>query len=142
MCGGKCHTDPKIVHKKDGDLVTIGLRVEPEELLPYYRGPYSGCSIPEEDRLEDAPLCVAANRYANITASGDVMACNILPGSGGNVNEKSFREIWESSPWLRKIRSIRKKDLHTCNTCDRLKYCGRCHAQALAEDGDLYGPSS
>ncbi|MEE2778791.1 MAG: hypothetical protein VYE73_18765, partial [Acidobacteriota bacterium] len=27
-------------------------------------------------------------------------------------------------------------------TCDRLKYCGRCHAQAVAADGVLYGPSS
>ena len=56
--------------------------------------------------------------------------------------ERSFRDVWESSPWLQKIRGIRARDLHTCGGCSRLAYCGRCHAQALAEDGDLYGPST
>ena len=70
------------------------------------------------------------------------MACNILPGSGGNIRERSFRDVWQNPPWLNQVRSIRRRDLHTCNGCSRLPYCGRCHAQALVEDGDLYGPSS
>ena len=70
------------------------------------------------------------------------MACNVLPGSDSNIRERPFREIWENSPWLNRIRSIRVRDLHTCKSCSRLSYCGRCHAQAMTEDGDLYGPSS
>ena len=70
------------------------------------------------------------------------MACNILPGADGNILTKTFREIWEGSAWLNRIRSLRPRDLPVCSTCSRLSYCGRCTAQALVEDGDLVGPSS
>lgn len=126
-----------ILPKKDGDLGPIGVRLPQSELesllLPVVE---EGLHLNRE-----APLCAAASRYCAINSEGDVLACNILPGSGGNLRNRSFREIWEGSPWLKKIREIRAKDLHPCNTCDKLSYCGRCHAQALLEHGDLYGPS-
>ncbi|RLE26515.1 MAG: radical SAM/SPASM domain-containing protein, partial [Acidobacteria bacterium] len=80
-------------------------------------------------------------RYANITSAGDVLACNIMPVVAGNVLEKSFREIWENSPWFKKLRGITRADLETCSECEKYAYCGRCPAQALVEDGDLMGPS-
>lgn len=143
--GAEARLDAKIVAKKDGDLVPIQLRADENDMLPIYRGGYTACSVPEEyadDPRREGPLCAAGNRYANITSSGEVRACNILPGAAGNLREQTFREIWEGSPWLKKIRSIRRQDLSTCNTCDKFSYCGRCHAQALVEDGDLMGPSS
>ena len=143
--GAGFQVSPTIMAKKNGDPATLALRVPQQDLLPHYGGPHLGCHIPEEDPTDprrDGPLCAAANRYCNITSSGDVMACNILPGSDGNVRERSFRDVWENSPWLNQVRAIRRDNLHTCKTCSRLPYCGRCHAQALVEDGDLYGPSS
>ena len=141
--GAGFHASPTIMARKDGDLTPLRVRVPQEELIPHFGGPHLGCHIPQEETGgQEGPLCAAANRYCNITSSGDVMACNILPGSGGNVRERSFRDVWESSPWLNQVRSIRRADLHTCKSCSKLSYCGRCHAQALAEDGDLYGPSS
>ncbi len=127
-----------IVPKKNGNLTPIKERFPPSELKSLLRP-----AVKEGFALHpEAPLCAAASRYCAINSAGDVLACNILPGSGGNLRESGFREIWEGSPWLNKVRDIRAKDLHTCNTCDKLAYCGRCHAQALMEDGDLYGPSS
>ena len=127
-----------ILPKKDGDPGPIEFRLPQSELksllLPVVG---EGFNLNRE-----APLCAAASRYCAINSAGDVLACNVLPGSGGNVRHRSFREIWEGSPWLNRVREIRAKDLHTCNTCDKLSYCGRCHAQALMEHGDLYGPSS
>ncbi len=135
---------PTIMAKKDGDRSTLNLRISPEELGTYFGGPHSGCTLPgqaTDDPGWDGPRCAAASRYCSITSSGDVMACNILPGSGGNLREQSFREIWEGSEWLNTVRGIRRQDLHTCRDCAKISYCGRCHAQALVEDGDLYGPS-
>ncbi|MCP3964193.1 MAG: radical SAM protein [bacterium] len=143
--GAGFHASPTILAKKDGDPSTLALRVPQDELAAHYGGPHLGCWMPAEgaeDPRGDGPLCAAANRYCNITSAGDVMACNGLPGSGGNVRERSFRDVWENSPWLNEVRGIRREDLHTCKNCSRLSYCGRCHAQALVEDGDLYGPSS
>lgn len=136
--GADCRVAPTITAKKDGDLAPLALRVDLERAHAEIGGPIGGC----HPRDLDGPLCAAASRYCVITSSGEVMACNILPGNGGNVCERPFREIWESSPWLNQVRGIRAKDLTTCGGCSRLSYCGRCHAQALVEDGDLYGPSS
>ncbi len=136
---------PTIMARKDGDLSTLAVRVPQEELIPHFGGPHLGCHVPDEDPHDprrDGPMCAAASRYCNITSAGDVMACNILPGSGGNVRDRPFRDVWQNSPWLNEVRSIRRRDLHTCKSCAKLSYCGRCHAQALVEDGDLYGPSS
>ena len=143
--GADVRADPRILAKKDGDLVTLSLNANTEDLLPYYRSGHTPCSVSEGalgDTRFGGPLCAAGNRYANITSSGEVRACNNMPGVAGNVREQSFREIWETSDWLKQVRSIRRKDLDTCNTCPKISYCGRCHAQALVEDGNIMGPSS
>ena len=143
--GATARADARIVAKKNGDLVTLKLRAEPDALMPLYRSGYTPCSIPEElgsDPRAGGPLCAAGNRYANIASSGEVRACNILPGAAGNLREQTFREIWEGSPWLKKVRSIRRHDLDPCNTCSKFSYCGRCHAMAMVEDGNILGLSS
>jgi radical SAM protein with 4Fe4S-binding SPASM domain len=143
--GATARADARIVAKKNGDLVTLRLRAEPEALLPLYRSGYTPCSIPEElgtDPRGDGPLCAAGTRYANIASSGEVRACNILPGDAGNLRERTFREIWEGSPWLEKVRGIRRRHLDPCNTCSKFSYCGRCHAMAMVEDGNIFGPAS
>lgn len=134
----------KIVPRKDGDLTPLRVRVPERDLETYYGGPYSGCSQPPQTSGEvaDGPLCAAGSRFASISSAGEVQACNILPGSGGSVLEKPFGEIWRESKWLNFVRNIRREDLHTCGTCSKLSYCGRCHAQAMIEDGDILGPSS
>lgn len=134
-----------IVAAKDGRRDPLALRLPVREAVRLSGGPGAGCPVPDETAKHpagDGPLCAAGVRYANITAAGDVQACNILPGSAGNINHASFREVWERSPHLRRIRAIRRNDLSVCSTCSRLPYCGRCHAQALVEDGDILGPSS
>ena len=145
--GAGFQPSPTIMAKKDGDLSTLDLRISERRLKDYFRefgGPATGCHVEssEQDPRVDGPQCAAASRYCNITSAGDVMACNILPGSGGNIIDRPFRDVWQHSPWLNQIRNIRRNDLHTCKSCERVSYCGRCHAQALVEDGDLYGPSS
>lgn len=143
--GAQCRADTKIVAKKNGNLAPLRLRVRESELVSFYSGPYSGCGLPGSDASsvrDNGPLCAAGVRYCNITAKGDVLACNILPQVAGNIRELSFLEIWERSSWLVYLRGLRRQDLKICATCTKLSYCGRCHAQALVEDGDLLGPSS
>lgn len=133
----------RIVAGKDGDTGPLGRRIPRDALEQHLRSPYAGRRPLDscESANHDAPLCAAATRFCCITPSGEVLACNLLPGSGGNINETSFREIWEDSPWFNRIREIRLKDLRTCRDCPKVSYCGRCPAQALLEDGDLLGPS-
>lgn len=139
--GATCRASPFVTAKKNGDLGPLRFRVAPAELFQELGGPVLGCGTGKK-RDPDAPLCAAATRYACITSSGDVMACNILPGADANIRDRPFADAWHHSPWLKTIRNLRLADLPTCQTCDRFAYCGRCTAQALAEDGALTAPST
>lgn len=137
----------KITPGRDGGRGPVEHRLSENELRAYYRVvPGVGCVLPEIEggvrQADDLPLCAAGTRYACVTVGGDVLACNIMPGTAGNVRRTSFRTIWTESSWLFHLRSIRRRDLRVCSTCDKLSYCGRCPAMALIEDGDLLGPSS
>ena len=140
--GCEVRSSPMITAKKDGDLSPLAFRVAQPALATELGGPVLGCFDTDRVIDEGAPLCAAATRYACITSAGEVMACNILPGSDSNVRARSFRDVWERSPWLTRIRALRRSDLRECSTCATFSRCGRCTAQALAEDGDLLGPSS
>jgi radical SAM protein with 4Fe4S-binding SPASM domain len=133
---------PVIVARRDGDPGPLALRVQGEELREFLAGPHYDCGEAGALREADpsATLCAAGLRYCAITPSGDVVACNILPGSAGNVRERSFREVWEGSPWLARIRALRRGDLAACRGCAHQPTCSRCPAQALVETGDLLGP--
>ena len=134
-----------IVSARDGNRAPLELRLPAPEAVRLSGGPDYGCHVLDvatEHPAGDGPLCAAGVRFASINAAGDVLACNVLPGPAGNINRTSFCEIWEQSPELQQIRSIRRSDLQTCSSCSKLPYCGRCHAQALVEDSDIWGPSS
>jgi len=132
---------PVIVARRDGDPAPLALRVHGEELREFLASPHFACA---ESRVagdgETAALCAAGIRFCTITPAGDVVACTILPGSAGNLRERSFREIWERSPWLARLRSLRRGDAEACRGCAHLATCSRCPAQALVETGDLLGP--
>lgn len=130
--------------RKDGHQGPLQLRLPGDQAVALQEEGRSTCLIPGEEATHvnpDEPLCAAGVRYAAISASGEVRACTVLPGVAGNLNEHSFREIWERSTWLHTLRNTTLRDLKTCSTCPKISYCGRCHAQALVEDGDMLGPS-
>lgn len=134
---------PTIVSRKDGDPAPLAVRASQEALRAFYTGPCFDCGGAKPAEPDpDSPPCAAGRRFCSITPAGDVLACSILPGSAGNVRERSFREIWEGSPWLAQLRGIRLGDLRDCRACPELSTCGRCPAQALVEDGDLLGRSA
>jgi radical SAM protein with 4Fe4S-binding SPASM domain len=131
---------PKILARKDGNPQPIALRMDDGDLVRFFSG--STCSEGDDFPGENSgALCAAGVRFANITPSGDVLACNIMPVVAGNIRDTSFREIWRESPFLQRLRGIRRDDLTMCSTCEWFSQCGRCPAQALVEDGDLLGPS-
>src|SRR2546425_495497 len=90
--------------------------------------------------LDDIP-CGASHNACYISAYGDVMPCVAMPIACGNVRDTPFAEIWQRSPEMLRVRSIRIRDLHTCSSCAASPFCSRCPGQALVETGDLYGPS-
>lgn len=140
--GAECRTAPSIFAKRDGDPAPLALRTAPSAFLPAVGGPETGCDgeDPDGDR-DDRPLCAAGTRYAVIRASGDVLPCSVLPLVAGNVLARPFAEVWREAPLFARLRALRRPDLPVCGTCPGVAGCGRCHAEALLEGGDLLGPS-
>lgn len=143
--GAGCSSDPRIMRARDDDSGPLRFQVPAGDMGEYLRSPWSPFpqrpTRAEGDR-DEQPLCGSARRFASITANGDVMACLAIPGSAGNISKAPFRAIWNDSPWLNRIRAIRRSDLEDCAACGKLSYCKRCHGKAMAEDGDLLGTSS
>jgi radical SAM protein with 4Fe4S-binding SPASM domain len=142
--GAACEAYTVITSRTDGDSAPLSLRLPQALVEEHYRRPWAWCPRPEAGAgpAADGTLCAAGASTAHVTVTGDVLACIDLPAPAGNLLERSFREIWTGSPWLARLRAIRRRDLRVCGECSKLAYCGRCHAQALVEDGDLLGPST
>jgi heme b synthase len=79
--------------------------------------------------------CIAAQVIALITQTGEVQPCSYFPKSGGNVKERSFRDIWENSELFKSLRDF-KSYKGRCGECEYISVCGGCRARADAIHGD------
>ena len=71
--------------------------------------------------------------------NGDVTPCVFLPIVVGNVREKHFREIWETSELFLKLRD-RNNLKGYCKDCPYREVCGGCRARAYAYFNDPLAP--
>jgi radical SAM protein with 4Fe4S-binding SPASM domain len=142
--GAKAKLDPSIITRRDGDMAPTALRAAPEALVEALRDDrvWKADELPPPAAPDEAP-CAIARRACRIGPNGDVFPCSTFPIAAGNLRERSFAEIWTSSPLLVYLRSIRFGDLRpTCSGCGKSGYCSRCMALSLLEHGDLLGPSA
>ncbi len=78
--------------------------------------------------------CLAGTGFVFVSRKGDVCPCGYLPVVVGNVREKSFTDIWETSPVFKELRA---RDLKgRCGECSYRRVCGGCRARAYAYTGD------
>jgi radical SAM protein with 4Fe4S-binding SPASM domain len=79
--------------------------------------------------------CPAGTHYCGIRPTGEVTPCPYLPVYGGNLRERSFREIWERSEVFVRIRE-RTALGGRCGACEFRAVCGGCRARAFGATGD------
>ena len=79
--------------------------------------------------------CMAGTQYCRITPEGDVTPCPYMTVSAGNIRERSFREIWETSPVLLQLRDLGQLK-GRCGQCEFNELCGGCRCRAYAGYGD------
>lgn len=78
--------------------------------------------------------CLAGTAYCCILPEGQVNICPYLPVGVGNIREKAFDEIWESSPVFLELRDI-KNYQGACGRCEHAGICGGCRARAYYYNG-------
>jgi radical SAM protein with 4Fe4S-binding SPASM domain len=143
-----CAFDPTITPFIDGDPSLLRLRISVSSLrevmldqdLISGNQPVAVDGPPDDAMLDGAP-CSAGHTSIYISPYGDVFPCVQFPLPTGNVRQRSFAEIWNKSPELGAVRSIRLRDLPICSSCVHSSSCTRCPGLAYME-GDVRGPSS
>lgn len=111
------------------------VREMPREFGPVFRH-LSPASPPEFHAMTRG--CLAGTGIAFVSHRGEVFPCGYLPLVAGNVRERSFRDIWETSPVLN---LLREPDLlgGKCGECEFRRICTGCRARAWLASGDLLG---
>ncbi len=83
--------------------------------------------------------CLGGVGFAFISHVGQVQPCGYLELDCGNIREKAFREIWESSTIFRDLRDF-KGYKGKCGRCEYARVCGGCRARAYESTGDYLAP--
>lgn len=66
--------------------------------------------------------CLVGKHLLHIKCNGDVYPCPNFPIVIGNIKKQSFKEIWELSPILNRLRDLPEEDFD-CNACDDRNKC-------------------
>jgi radical SAM protein with 4Fe4S-binding SPASM domain len=145
--GAAFTVDEAVFPKLDGSPGPLDFRVPPKDLedLIVYR---ESCAPDlrrmkeswDRDRWLDEPACGAGIMTCSISPYGDVTPCPVMPLTAGNIREQSFGDIWDHSDVMHRVRSLRRRDLKSCASCELAPFCILCPGRALLEDGDLTGP--
>ena len=141
--------DPTITPMMDGDTSILSLRIPGEELGGVFRNPAlvpnmeEFCAPPKPPTSDDLEgySCSAGHSFCYISPYGDVFPCVQFPLPSGNLRRQKFLDIWNLSPELKEVRSIRAKDLTVCSSCSHVSSCTRCPGLAYME-GSMRGPST
>lgn len=134
-------TDYMIMAEYNHNTSNLSHRLTPKECGEVIR------DILNEDadyagRVLSPDFATQAERYANdldaaLCGVGISSCCmvsngNIYPCAGwqdyicGNLNEQSLDYIWNDSPKMNELRSLRRRDMETCIDCDKQAFCSPC----------------
>jgi radical SAM protein with 4Fe4S-binding SPASM domain len=104
-----------------------------------YQKEVSGADFDERDQRDrsDDPVCGVCISSICMVANG-----NVYPCAGwqdyivGNVAETPLQEIWDTSPKVQYLRSLRKRDFPKCTDCLDRGFCAMCMVRNANENPD------
>ncbi len=139
--GADYRFDPVLLARYDLDDAPISERMDRKALMGFCVDPHLGQAVAPEavgTMAPGKPICATGRRVALISARGLVYPCTQRFPPAGDLRRQSFREVWEGSPLLMRLRNITFGDLPTCSPCEQASFCGRCSLDSLFEDGDFF----
>ena len=79
--------------------------------------------------------CLGGSSFCFISHTGQAQPCGYLEINCGQIGEKSFAEIWESSPVFVRLRDLNEYG-GKCGRCEFIRVCGGCRARSYELNGD------
>lgn len=146
-------TDFIMIAKADGDCSNLCNRLtldQTRELLKdvilksvpmnsEYFSPDKKAQMPTPEQWCNEKLCGAGISSMCLNANGEYYPCPGFAGLPlGNCYQQSLKDVWLSSPAIKKIRSVRGRDFPKCATCKDRDYCSICLCRNFNETGDMF----
>lgn len=144
-----------LLHQRDDGAATLSQRASPEQIAGHFAWKAAAstdqdleqlgaqlASAPPESAFATQVPCGAGRSYAVVMPDGKVLACTHLDSHPlGSLREKSFSEIWLSSPAVRELRGLTLERFTECRGCQYRHVCAKCPALSQTESGALTGHS-
>ncbi len=93
--------------------------------------------ISEYKKDPEGILCNACITSICMVANGNVYPCAGWQNCVcGNLYEETLKEIWEKSPKIKWLRSLRNKDFKECANCKEQLFCSMCLVKNANENPD------
>ena len=106
-----------------------------EEVSPTHF--YAGSDPAVKALTEYVGGCGAGRIYCGIQPDGTVIPCVFMPIPVGNLRERAFWSIWNTSPLMLDLRDREKlRGEGFCRKCPYKYICGGCRARAYGYTGD------
>lgn len=80
--------------------------------------------------------CVAGLQRCSVDHDGSVLPCEFLRKKVGNIRQTAFKDIWQHSEVLRKLRDPDKLE-KKCSKCGHQQHCGGARCIVFHETGSL-----
>lgn len=129
-----------ITSRTDGNKETHDLRPTPEQRAEAIRQIPDFFEVPAA-KGPDEPLCTAGHNMCAISASGDLLPCNLFHLPLGNIRETPLAELWANSPALQRLRRARMRDVKPSSIGALPRYIDFCPGLNLLEEGDYLIPA-
>ncbi len=125
--------DVCLVERTDGDARPLQYRLDKEGIKSFLRrNALSPAASPD-----GSVLCTAGLNNIFISPQLDVYPCIGIREKIGSLRQGSLKDIWESAPLLRRLRTLTDAELNACSSCAKRAYCFRCAGLALEASNDL-----
>jgi radical SAM protein with 4Fe4S-binding SPASM domain len=147
--GADFRYSPFISVTNDGGREPLRLRMTDEQFRDYFRTVSEWVTPPSSDgdacdeeistpvRFNRRALsCMAGLNNCSIDPYGTVWPCVSLPYDLGNIRDKPFAEIWRGEE-AERVRTLSEEIAEECAGCELDRYCFRCPAFSLLEEGDI-----
>lgn len=108
--------------RHDGSRGSLDYRLDHEQLRSLFKEDPS--LLPYENTTGNIQ-CACARSNCGIGFDGSVYPCIGAPLFAGSLKEKSFKDIWISSPVFQRIRGLKIKDYKDCESCEDRSFCQR-----------------
>jgi radical SAM protein with 4Fe4S-binding SPASM domain len=140
-------TDSSVFPRFDGDRRPLDYRVPAAEAVEVEFGDHErACAWsdyyektlgqPEQEKLY---TCGAGLTYGNVTPSGELTPCLMIPEPAEQIRTQSFTVAWRAS--ISSIREVEPEADYRCNSCPKRHLCGLCPAFFALESGSDQRPA-